>query len=430
VFVTLEEPAADLRTNLRTLGWDVEAWEARGDWAFVDASPAITLDQPKFGLETLAAQIGHAVDRTGAERLALDSLSAVMSLQPDVAVARQMLRRLVASLRSMRLTVVLTIETPGDPGGVTASDGVEEFVADNVVLMRNVREGGFRRRTLEVLKMRGAMHHKGDVPFTIVPGEGLIVLPVTAPQERANPQRRRIATGNVGLDEMTHGGIFAASSTLISGPTGTGKTLVATQFAAAGADSGETVLLMAYEESRDQVLANGEAFGYDLAELERRGRLHVVSLYPEVASLDDHLVEIRELVERLQPDRLVVDSLSALQRLGSDQSFRGFVVGLTSYARTSGVALFMTTSSPQLLGGTSVTDHHISGLVDAIIVLRHVETRSALRRGIVVLRMRGSDHEHQIRELRFADGKLVVGAPFEGLGGILTGQPVDRPTHD
>lgn len=428
VFVTLEEPASDLRANLLTLGWDVAAWEAQGEWAFVDASPSMTLDQPKFGLETLAAQIGHAVDRTGAERLALDSLSAVLAMQPDAVVARQLLRRLVASLRAMGLTMLLTIETSGDPGGPLSRYGVEEFVADNVVLLRNVREGGFRRRTVEVLKMRGAMHHKGDVPFTIVPGEGLIVLPVTAPQARPNPERRRIPTGNPGLDELTHGGLFASSSTLISGPTGTGKTLLATQFAAAGAESGETVLFLAYEETRDQVIANGATFGYDLAEQEQSGRMHIVSLYPEVASLDDHLVEIRALVERLQPDRVVVDSLSALERLGSDASFRAFVVGLTSYARTAGVALFLTTSAPQLLGGTSVTDSHISGLIDAIIVLRHVETSSELRRGILVLRMRGSNHEHQIRELLFTGGQLTVGAPFEGFVGVLTGQPVDRPS--
>jgi circadian clock protein KaiC len=278
-----------------------------------------------------------------------------------------------------------------------------------------------------VLKMRGAMHHKGDVPFTILPGQGLIVLPVMPPQERPNPERRRIATGNAGLDELTHGGIFASSSTLISGPTGTGKTLLATQFAAAGADAGETVLLMAYEETRDQVLANGAAFGYDLAEQERQGRMHIVALYPEVASLDDHLVEVRSLVERLRPDRVVIDSLSALERLGSEASFREFVVGLTSYVRTAGVALFLTASSPQLYGGTSVTDSHISGLIDAIIVLRHIETSSELRRGILVLRMRGSSHEHQIRELTFTGGSLTVGPPFAGLRGVLTGQPVDRP---
>ena len=423
VFVTLEEPAADLRANLHTLGWDIAAWEAAGDWRFVDASPVITEAQAAYDVETLSAQIGHAVDATGAHRLALDSLSGVVSLQPDATIARQLLRRLVSSLRRMGLTVVMTIETPADPGGALSRYGVEEFVADNVVLLRNIREGSFRRRTVEVLKMRGAMHHKGDVPFTIVPGKGIVVLPVTAPQLDAAPYRERVDTGSAGLDELTHGGLFRASSTLLSGPTGTGKTMLASQFAGAGAAGGEKVLVMAYEESREQVIANGAALGHDFAAYERAGLLHIASLYPEVASLDDHLVEISDLIAGFAPDRLVVDSLTALERLGSDLSYRAFVINVTSLVRSAGLASLFTSSSRHLIGVTSVTEAHISGLIDTILVLRHVEVGSELRRGIVVVRMRGSGHEHQIRELVIGDNTITVGAAFTGLGGVLTGNP-------
>ncbi len=430
VFVTLEEPAADLRANLRTLGWDVEAWEAAGDWRFVDASPIVRLeglpDRPGYSMDTLAAQIGHAVDATGADRLALDSLNAVLALHDDVPTARQLLRALISRLRAMGLTVVMTVETSGDPGGALSRYGVEEFVADNVVLLRNVREGTFRRRTVEVLKMRGAMHHKGDVGFTVVPGKGLVVLPVTAPNQNPNDDSSRVSSGNEGLDRLTHGGLFRGSSTLVSGPTGTGKTLLSTQFAGAGAAAGERVLLMAYEETREQIHRNGAAFGWDFQAFEDAGLLHIVSLYPEVASLDDHLVEIRDLVERMEPTRLVIDSLSALERLGSAHSYREFVIGVTSFVRTVGVASLMTASSPHLVGGTSVTESHISGLIDAIVVMRHVETKSELKRGILVLKMRGSSHEHEIRELLIGEGVMEVGEPFAGLGGVLTGQPVPR----
>ena len=428
VFVTLEEPAADLRANLRTLGWDVEAWEAAGDWRFVDASPLVrggdVYERAPYSMDTLAAQIGHAVDATGAERLVLDSLNAVLSLHEDAVTARQLLRALISSLRGMGLTVVLTVETPGDPGGTLSRYGVEEFVADNVVLLRNVREGTFRRRTVEVLKMRGAMHHKGDVGFTILPGQGLVVLPVTAPHQAPNTHHERVSSGDPGLDELTGGGLLRGSSTLLSGPTGTGKTLLATQFAADGAGKGERVLLVAYEETREQVHRNGQALGHDFAAYEEQGLLHVVSLYPEVASLDDHLVEVRDLVERLGPTRLVVDSLSALERLGSPHAYREYVIGITSFVKSEGLASLMTASSQQLLGGTSVTESHISGLIDTIVLLRHVETRSTLKRGVLVLKMRGSDHDHSIRELRVGDGRVTVGEPFEALGGVLTGQPL------
>ena len=427
VFVTLEEPADDLRDNLLTLGCDLTAWEERGDWRFVDASPLARSDAPQghapYSMETLAAQIGHAVDATGAERLALDSLNAVLAMQEDVVAARQLLRSLIASLRKMGLTVVLTVETPGDPGGTLSRYGVEEFVADNVVLLRNVREGSYRRRTLEVLKMRGAMHHKGDVGFTVVPGQGLVVLPVTAPHQEPQIGSVRVSSGNAGLDRLTHGGLMRGSSTLLSGPTGTGKTLLTTQFAADGAASGEPALIVAYEETPEQVRANGRALGHDIEAYEEQGLLHIVSLYPEVASLDDHFVEIRDLVERLQPTRLAIDSLSALERLGSPYAYREFVISITSFIKTLGLASVMTAASAQLVGATSVTESHISGLIDTIVLLRHVEHESSLKRGILVLKMRGSSHEHQIRELVVRDGDLVVGEPFAGLGGVLTGQP-------
>ena len=430
VFVTLEEPAQDLRANLLTLGCDLTSWERDGDWRFVDASPLARSDAPQghapYSTETLAAQIGHAVDATGAQRLALDSLNAVLAMQEDVVAARQLLRSLIASLRAMGLTVVLTVETPGDPGGTLSRYGVEEFVADNVVLLRNVREGSYRRRTLEVLKMRGAMHHKGDVGFTVVPGQGLVVLPITAPHQDPQAGSERVSSGNAGLDRMTNGGLLRGSSTLLSGPTGTGKTLLATQFAAEGASGGERALVIAYEETPEQVRGNGRALGHDFAAYEEQGLLDIVSLYPEVASLDDHLVEIRDLIERLQPARLVLDSLSALERLGSGVAYREFVISITSFIKTVGLASVMTAASSQLVGATSVTESHISGLIDTIVLLRHVEHQSSLKRGILVLKMRGSSHDHQIRELDVRDGDLVVGEPFAGLGGVLTGQPVVR----
>ncbi|MCW2714605.1 MAG: circadian clock protein KaiC [Frankiales bacterium] len=427
VFVTLEEPAADLRENLATLGFDVTSWEEADDWRFVDASPLSTsAGSAPYSLETLTAQIGHAVDATGAQRLVLDSLNGVLGLHEDVVVARQLLRALIANLRAMGLTVVLTVETPGDPGGSLSRYGIEEFVADNVVLLRNVREQAFRRRTVEVLKMRGAMHHKGDVPFTVLPGQGIVVLPIGKPDHDPGALGQRVSTGNAGIDDLTHGGLFRGSSTLVSGPTGTGKTLMALQFAVAGVASGERVLLMAYEETRAQLERIGAAWGYDLGAYEEQGLLRIVSLYPEVASLDDHLVEIRQHVARFSPTRLVIDSLSALERLGSTASYRSFVIGLTSYVKQVGLASFLTSSAPHLVGGTSVTESHISGLIDAIIVLRYVEVDSALKRGILVLKMRGSGHEQRICELIITEGDMEVGEPFTGLAGILTGQAVSR----
>lgn len=104
--------------------------------------------------------------------------------------------------------------------------------------------------------MRGAMHHKGEVAFTVLPGQGVVVLPMSRRHVAPSSSDKRVTSGNPGLDAMTQGGLRAGSSTLVSGATGTGKTLLASEFITAGAAHGEQVLLLAYEESREQIQRN------------------------------------------------------------------------------------------------------------------------------------------------------------------------------
>src|SRR5436853_7554279 len=103
----------------------------------------------------------------------------------------------------------------------------------------------------------------------------------------------RITTGNAEMDAMTHGGFFRDAIVLASGATGTGKTLMVTEFMAAGCELDERCLFFAFEESRDQIFRNARGWGKDFADYERSGRLRLVATYPEVASLEDHLVEIK-----------------------------------------------------------------------------------------------------------------------------------------
>lgn len=421
VFVTLEEPAEDLRDNLRTLGWDVDAWEAAGDFEIVDASPLVRDggEIAAYSFDTLAAQIGHAVDRTGAERLVLDSLNTVLAFEGSPAVARQRLRRLVAELRRMGLTVIVTVETPDDPGSTLSRYGIEEFVADSVVLLRHVHEGKVRRRSVEVLKMRGAMHRKGDYAFTVLPGQGIVVLPQAVIQHDQVLFPERQPTGNAGLDAMTHGGFYTGSVILISGPTGCGKTLVATELLAGGAEAGERVLMLAYEESPGQIFRNAAAWGKDFVRYQQEGLLTVVALYPEVASLDDHLVEIMDLVDRLRPSRLVIDSLSSLQRAGTSGSYREFLIGLTAFARQEGITTVLTLSTSSLTGGAEPTDGQISTLTDAVLLLRYAEAGTEIQRALTLLKMRGSSHDLSTRRYTIGDDGLTIGEPFSA--GVLRG---------
>ncbi|TIQ78342.1 MAG: circadian clock protein KaiC, partial [Mesorhizobium sp.] len=199
------------------------------------------------------------------------------------------------------------------------------------------------------------------------------------------------------LDRMCGGGFFRDSVTLVSGATGTGKTLLVTNFLAGGVAAGERALLVDYEESRGQLFRNARGWGVDFGAMESDGRLKIVCIYPEAQNLPDHLLMIRELVEEFKPDRIAIDSLSALERIAPETGFREFLISLTSFIKKREIAGLCTATDKSLVGGQSASEQHISTLTDSIILLRYIQERHLMNRGIMVLKMRGSEHDKQIR---------------------------------
>ncbi|MCU0837110.1 MAG: circadian clock protein KaiC [Rhodospirillales bacterium] len=426
VFVTFEEQPNDIRRNMRSFGWNIAQWEEAGRWAFVDASPephheVSIIGDYDFG--ALLARIEHAVHNVGAKRVVLDSIGAIFSQFPDPTRVRFELFRISSALKNMAVTAVMTAERTDEYGDI-ARHGIEEFVADNVIILRNALEDEKRRRTIEILKFRGTTHHKGEYPFTVMPEDGIIVIPLSAIELKQRSGDTRVTSGSEALDQMTGGGLFRDSIILVSGATGTGKTLMVTHFINGGAEAGERCLLLAYEESREQLGRNAIGWGVDFDRLEAEGRLKVICEYPESMSLEDHLVRIKREVDRFKPDRLAMDSLSALERISTMRGFREFVLAVTSFMKHKETTGLFTSTTPTLTGGTSVTEAHISSITDTIVLLRYVELFGEMRRGLTVLKMRGSRHDKDIRELVIDSQGMHVGAPFRNVAGILAGNPM------
>jgi circadian clock protein KaiC len=425
VFVTFEDAPDAIRENMRSFGWDIAGWERDGRWRFVDAAMGAEEPTPVVGaydFGALVARVEHAVREIGATRVSLDALNALLARYPRPEIVRAELFRLSSALKALGATIVFTGERSDEYGPATTA-GVEEFVADNVVLLRNLLVDEKRRRTVEILKFRGARHQRGEVPFTILE-QGLVVIPLTAQRLTQTSSTKRVTSGVPELDAMCGGGFFRDSVVLVSGATGTGKTLLVTQFLAGGAAAGERCLFFAFEESREQLVRNAAAWGMDFERLEREGQLRIVTQYPHAQPLEDHFVHMRDEIEAFAPDRVALDSISALERMFPARGYREFIIGLTSLLKMRRTAGLFTSTTPELLGGGALTERHISTLTDSIILLRYVEARGEMLRGLTVLKMRGSAHDHDIRRYTIDGAGMHVGEPFREVSGILSGHPV------
>jgi len=175
------------------------------------------------------------------------------------------------------------------------------------------------------------------------------------------------------------------------------------------------------EESREQLIRNGTSWGVDLNKWIKKGLLKIICRYPESMGPEDHLITIKKEMDEFKPNRMVIDSLSAMERVLTLRSFREFVISLSSYTKLKEIAGMFTSTTKTLLGGESITEAHISTLTDAIIILRYVEMHGEMRRGLTVIKLRGSWHEKEIREYNIDNEGMHVSEPFRGVESIMTG---------
>lgn len=425
VFVTFEESPKMLRKNVRGFGWDVQQWEAEGKWFFVDASPLdrnIPLVSGKYDLDPLISRLTYAIERVDAKRVAMDSLGSIFSYVPDSSQVRSVLFSLAQVLRKMEITAVLTSERTTDYGAISRF-GIEEFVADNVILMRNTLVEERRRRTIEILKFRGVSHQGGEFPFTILSEQGIVTIPFSTDVLKRKSSNMRVTSGNNDLDTMCGGGWFKGSIILVSGATGSGKTLMATEFISGGIKNDEKCLLFAFEESRQQLLRNAKSWGVDYEQMEREGNFKIVCRYPETTGLESHFIMMKREIERFKPERVAIDSISALERVGTPKGFREFLLTLNTLFKERGITAICTANTANLIGSETITESNISTNTDLIILLRYVEVYGEIKRGLVVLKMRGSSHNKDIREFTIDCDGMHLGQPFRNVVGILAGNP-------
>ncbi len=235
---------------------------------------------------------------------------------------------------------------------------------------------------------------------------------------------KRVRTGVPGLDEMLHGGFLPGSVVLVRGAPGTGKTSLGLQFLIHGATKeNETGLLISFEEFPRSLYRDAASLGWDLRSLEEAGKLHLIFTSPEVflAGLETPSSIVERLIREHDVRRVVLDSITHFNRLASDRhELRRIYTRVANGLRREGIT--------SLLLGEEARSEAIRSdkgglafVAETIILLRYVEVESAIQRAIVVLKMRGSDHDKAIRRYEIHEGGLIIGDVFEGRQGLLRG---------
>jgi circadian clock protein KaiC len=423
IFITFEETAADIIKNAVSFGWDLQKLIDDGKLFILDASPDPEGQEVvgNFDFSALIERIQYAVQKYKARRVSVDSVTALFQQYDSASVVRREILRLTSRLKQIGVTTVITTERLEEYGPI-ARFGVEEFVADNVVVVRNVLEGERRRRTIEILKLRGTTHMKGEYPFTIT-AQGVNIFPLGAMRLTQRSSNTRVSSGIPVLDQMCGGGFFRDSIILATGATGTGKTMLVSKFLEQACTTGERAILFAYEESRAQLSRNASSWGIDFEGLEQQGLLKIICAYPESAGLEDHLQTIKSEIADFKPARIAIDSLSALARGVSNNAFRQFVIGVTGFAKQEEVTGFFTNTTDQFMGSNSITNSHISTITDTILLLQYVEIRGEMSRALNVFKMRGSWHDKAIREYTISASGPEIKDSFRNFEGIISGSP-------
>lgn len=403
VFMMFEESTEELVQNMRSLGFDLDELQRQKklvlDYVRVERSEIE--ETGEYDLEGLFIRLGYAIDSIGAKRVVLDTVEALFAGVPNHAILRAELRRLFRWLKDKGVTAIITAER-----GESAFTryGLEEYVADCVILLDHRIDDQVSTRRLRVVKYRGSAHGTNEYPF-LIGRTGLSVLPITSLMLNHQASRERVSTGIGGLDDMLDGrGLFRGSSLLVSGAPGTGKSSIAASFVNAACARGEKAVLFAYEESESQLLRNMESIGLNLRRWVDKDLLRIESTRPTLQGLEQHLVHMYALVREFQPHTVAVDPISNLTSQRDDSGLKQTLMRLIDFLKTEGTtALFTSLTADAAPLPVTTSEVGVSSLMDSWLLLANVAVNGERTRTLQVLKSRGMPHSNQVREFVFSD---------------------------
>jgi circadian clock protein KaiC len=407
VFITFEETEKELGQNVASFGYDLERLQRERklaiDHVFIERSEIE--ETGEYDLDGLFVRLADAIDTVKAKRVVLDTLEVLFAGLRNESIVRSELRRLFRWLKDKGVTSIVT----GERGnGTLTRYGLEEYVADCVILLDHRVTEQISTRRLRIVKYRGTLHGTDEYPFLM--GEsGISVLPLTSVGLAHDATEERISSGIADLDKMLGGhGFFRGSSILISGTAGTGKSTLAAHFIRAACERGERALYLGFEESRKQIIRNMNSVGIDLQPWVEKGTLRFSTVRPSSVGLEAHLASIHHEIKQAKPHVVVVDPISNFLSVSNSGGVKSMLTRLVdSFKMQQITALFTHLSTAG--GLLESTDEGVSSIMDSWLLLRDVEHDGRRSRALFVLKSRGMAHSHEIREFVLTNNGIRLG---------------------
>ena len=419
LFITLGEPEAQLRRNAQSLGLDLNGVN------FLDLSPSSeffikvqTYDifsPAEVEREPITQKIIEQVHALQPQRIFLDAITQFRYLSTDAFQFHKQVLSFLRFLLEQEATVLFTSE-----GHQNAPDDDLQFISDSVIHLDNSLQG----RRLQVSKFRGSSFRSGQHSMRLT-NQGIEVFPLLLPEEHKKEfTAESISSGIPEIDELLHGGIERGTVTIISGPSGVGKTSLGLQFMKEAAGRGERSVIYLFEESRETLLHRCEAINIPVNAMLERSTLSIISIEPLQYSSDQLAYLVRQEVEQAGAKIIMLDSTSGYRLSIRGEDLVRQLHSLCQYAKNMGVTIILINETEVIAGNEfRVTEVGLSYLADNLIFLRYLELQGQIRKAIGVLKKRVSDFERNLRGYEITRYGLKVGEPLTGLRGILRGIP-------
>jgi circadian clock protein KaiC len=419
VFLAFEERPEDLIKNVGSLNYDVERLISEKKLAIdhVEIERTKIAESGEYDLEGLFIRLGYAIDSIGAKRVVVDTIETLFSGLENEQLLRSELRRLFEWLKEKGVTAIITAER-GE--GTLTRYGMEEYVADCVILLDNRVHDQLTTRRLRIVKYRGSAHGTNEYPF-IIDEEGVTVMPITSSGLEHGAATERVSTGIPDLDQMLEGkGYFKGSSILVSGMAGSGKSTVAAQFADSICASGKRCIYFSMEESPDQIIRNMRSIGMDLQKWVDKRLLRFSARRPSLFGLETHLAIMYRDVTDFEPAAIVVDPMSALLGAGASNDVHSMLLRLVDFLKSRDVTALFTNLGTGA-GEVANTEIQISSLMDTWLLLYNRESNGEHNRQLYLLKSRGMAHSNQVREFILSSEGIKLRDAYVGPEGVMTG---------